>query len=234
MEKIQGYMLEALRNVQVFLDDNHHRLPGINDTGARKRLDEILGDLNHHAKSQAGHKLMAEGETCAQRELRRVLLRDHMLPIARIAKVHRTEMPELHPFRMPAKRIAVERLVAEAHGIAKETRQYHEAFTSLGMPDDFADRLEAAATALAAATDVRAQYRGRRTAATAGIAVALADGRRIVNVLDAFVRRAVQDDPILLASWKQGKRVQRVPRRRSKDNDATLRSVDGEASALSA
>ena len=56
------------------------------------------------------------------------------------------------------------------------------------MPDDFVQQLGAAADAMLNALSERAQSRGKRGGATKGLGTKLAHGRRLVQVLDAFVK----------------------------------------------
>jgi hypothetical protein len=63
---------------------------------------------------------------------------------------------------------------------------------------------------MVASGEERLQSRGRRTGATRGLTAKLAAGRKIVRVLDAFVKSALRDDPAMLANWNAVKRVKRV------------------------
>jgi type VI protein secretion system component VasF len=56
----------------------------------------------------------------------------------------------------------------------------------------------------------RMQSRGLRGGATSGLRQRLSAGRRIVHVLDAFVKSALKDNGPLLANWNVVKRVQRT------------------------
>jgi hypothetical protein len=109
---------------------------------------------------------------------------------------------------LPDKRLNAERLAGEARAIANAALGHADLFIAAGMPEDFGDQLHAAVDAFQSAVGLRASFVGQRAGATHGLARSLAEGRRIVNVLDAFIRRAVRDDPVLLAEWKQVKRVQ--------------------------
>jgi hypothetical protein len=55
----------------------------------------------------------------------------------------------------------------------------------------------------------RTSNRGRRSGATVGLKERLSAGRKIVHVLDAFVKSALKDDPSLLRNWNLVKRVPR-------------------------
>jgi hypothetical protein len=163
---------------------------------------------------QAGSDLAAQGATQRQRALRRALVRDHLTPIARIARVALAETPALEALRLPRGRPTAERLAAAAHGMAEAATPYAEVFLAAGLAADFLGQLHGAADALLASLDHRARSRGRRTGATEGLRATLSAGRRLVHVLDAFVQTALVDNPALLAGWDATKRVQRLPGRR--------------------
>lgn len=209
----QGSILQSLRAVQAFIDANGVRLGGVVTTGARKKLDEAITQLGLHAATQTGSFLEAKGSTQRQRTLRRVLMRDHMAPIARIAAAELPASPEVKPLRMPKGRPTPEQLAAAAQGMADAAAKHTEAFTAAGLPDDFVQRLTTAADAMLDALGDRMQSRGHRSGATKGLKLKLSHGRKVVGILDAFVKSALKDDPALLAEWNVVKRVQLLPGR---------------------
>ena len=91
-------MLESLRSVEHFLDENADKLASVVNTGARQRLTAAIADLSTHASEQTGSNLAAQGATQKKEALRLALLRDHMAPIARIAAADIPNLPELPPF----------------------------------------------------------------------------------------------------------------------------------------
>src|SRR5205085_5327732 len=100
---------------------------------------EILSELAEHTSGQVAHELLTRGETRTQQSLRRVLLRDHMLPVARIAKLHLGDTPDLHALKMPAQRQSVERLASAANGMASAARKHAEVVVASGLAGDFAE-----------------------------------------------------------------------------------------------
>jgi hypothetical protein len=71
-----------------------------------------------------------------------------------------------------------------------------------------------------AAIGDRTQSHGQRKGATTGLKVTLSRGRKIVGVLDAFVKTALKDDPALLADWDVIKRVRIIPTRPTAEEPA--------------
>src|SRR5689334_14739509 len=85
MHFLQELVLETLRRIQRFLDDNDALLGVVNQSSARKRLDETVAQIGSHAVAQVAGRRIAEGETAKQRTLRLALRSDHMRPVAVIA-----------------------------------------------------------------------------------------------------------------------------------------------------
>ena len=213
MQTKQGNMLQSLRNVEVFLDQNATQLAGVVQSDVRQRLTAAITSLQAQVSAQSEGSFGSKGATQKYQALRRALVRDHMMPIARIAAADLPDTPELHPLRMPASGVSVQRLAAAAYGMADTAQKYADIFTRASLPADFAAQLTAAADAMIASIGDRTKSRIVQRGATEGLKNSLAAGRRIVGVLDALVRSRLQDQPSLVASWETAKRVTRVPGR---------------------
>jgi hypothetical protein len=218
MQLIDAYRLAALRGAQQFLADHADRLARVAQTGACRRLYSILADLSMLVTEQAAATLQMRGATRRLHALRRRLMEDHLAPISSIARADLTRAPELAPFRLPRGTPSVERLAGIAHGMARAAAPHAAIFIEAGLPHDFLDRLDAAADAIIEARSARDACRNRVRAATAGIRFRLAEGRRIISVLDTFVRSESRDDDELRAAWLSVRAVPALPgRRRSRD-----------------
>jgi hypothetical protein len=132
-----------------------------------------------------------------------------MAPISRIARSDLPQTPEIEPLKMPRGRPTIEKLSAAAFGMAKAATPFASVFIAAGLPADFVARLDAAADALVVSLSDRAQSQGKRSGATKGLKSQLVSGRKIVHILDAFVKSALKDDPALLANWNAVKRVRK-------------------------
>jgi hypothetical protein len=207
MKLTQAHQLETLRAVQRFLDEHDAKLPGVSATGARRRLDSIITTLDEHAATQVGAGLASQMSTKVQGKRERELRRDHMTPVARIARAELPPNPDLAALRMPRGRLTLSKLAASAHGMAEVAERNRGVFVEAGLLPDFADRLRKAANEMLAARDRRTLRRGERAGATVGLKQSLSAGRRVVSILDAFVQTALADDPTLCASWATVKRV---------------------------
>lgn len=215
MRTSQGSILQSLRAVQGFLDANPSKLGSIKSTGARKNLDEAVLRLESQAAIQTGSFINAKGVTQRKRLLEKELRRDHMSPIARIAKAELPTTPDMRPLRMPHGKPTVEKLVGAANGMADSAAKFADVFISAGLPEDFVARLRAASATLLHSVGERMQHRGQRSGATKGLDLGLKRGRKLVGVIDSLVKTALKDDPALLAEWDVVKRVQLLPTRPS-------------------
>lgn len=208
MQDRQGAVLKCLEDVRRFLDDNAAELPGIAGSGARTRLDDAITTLSGHATNQNGLGVLAQSATQQYGVLRETLLRDHMRPIAKIAAAELPKTPAVEPLRIPRGRLSAAALATAAKGMAKAAEQFSDVFTKAGMPADFIAQLTAASDAMMGALSDRSDSRGKRGGATQGLTVSTTDARRVIHMLDAFVKRAVgNSDPALIANWNMIKRV---------------------------
>jgi hypothetical protein len=213
MQTRQGNMLQSLQSVQAFLEENADALSGVVKTGARQKLAEAIQLLASHRTDQTSSNLASQGATKKQLTLRHALLRDHMQAIARIASADLPPTPEIEPLRMPKGKPTAQRLAAAAYGMAKAAEPFAAQFVAAGLPADFIAQLTAATDAMIASGEERLQSRGRRSGATVDLSAKLTAGRKIVHVLDAFVKSALRDEPGLLANWNVVRRVRRVSTR---------------------
>jgi hypothetical protein len=231
MQTRQGIRLGSLRAVSIFLTTNADRLPDVVNTGARRKFDEILTELEQHAADQEGSTLMTKGATRKLHAQRRALVRDHMLPVSTIAHAEFIDTPEVEPFRLPRGNPTVQKLAASAHGMAKAAEPHAELFISSGLHVDFLQRLDDAADALLASDAERSQRSGKRRGATKGLKTKLAAARRYARVLDALVQSALHDDPVLLATWNSVRHVRRLAGRPPLQANAIAADVPRVASA---
>ena len=210
MRTSQGSEATSLRAVDAFIDRNTTDLGNVVTTGARLKLKANITRLSSHASDQTGSTFEYRSSSINKDSLRRALMRDHMAPIASIAKAELPLTPEVAPLRMPRGRPTNAKLAVAAEGMAKAAAPYASLFIDHGMPADFLDQLNAAAEALNASLADHTDIRARRRTATAGVQATIASGRRLVNILDKYVKTALKDNPVLLEGWNNVKRVDRT------------------------
>lgn len=209
MQTAQGNTLLSLDAVDAFIDDHATALANVVTNGARLKLKAIIADLAAFRSDQTGGALIAKSSTKSKASLRKALMRDHMGPIARIAKSELAQTPEVVSLRMPRGRPTIPKLVSAAEGMAKAAAPFASVFTENGMPADFIDQLNASAESLLAGATTHTSIQGRRKTATNGLQAKLSAGRRIVHVLDSYVQTALKNDPTLLSGWNSVKRVRK-------------------------
>jgi hypothetical protein len=110
-------MLESLRSVEHFLDENADKLASVVNTGARQRLTAAITDLSAHASEQTGSNLAAQGRDAEERGA----------PPGAAARSHGADRPHRrggHP--QPAGALAVANAARQTDGgKARELRVRH-------------------------------------------------------------------------------------------------------------
>lgn len=207
MRSVQGNILLSLQNVQTYLSENTARFGAVISPETQAALDNSIAELTEHAAVQNGHTRVAQGLTGVQRAKRAVLIRDHMAPIARIAKLKLEASPELVALTITKDRPSAERLVALAYGMAKAAEPHADTFISAGCKPDFVQSLRDAADDMLRSLHARAQSRGIVREATSALETKISRARKVVRVIDGFVRSALANDRDALERWKVVKRV---------------------------
>ena len=228
MHYLQELVLETLRRIQRFLDDNVASLDGVNESSARKRLDETVTQMGSHAITQVAGRRTAQGETAKQRALRLALRNDHMRPIAVIAEQKLREQPEFTLLRLPSWNARGPRLTAAARDMANAAAKYTDLFTQEGLPSDFVAQLRTSADQMDASIDVRGQSRGVRAGATSGLKSETKRARGLIKVLDSVVRPKLGTNDELLRQWQVACHIQRA---RSKPNATSTSATATQAPA---
>ena len=198
---------DMLRRVQQFLDSFAAKLTVVNATAARKELDQLVLDMGANESAQAINRLNAKSQTATLAVLRRDLVNGHMRPIATIAAAHLRAVPGFKALQLPQGKVKVAVLLQDATAMAEAARAHQQVFVENGRPENFADALMAAAGAVRASIDSRAESRTTTAGAREGIKATAARAHLVLRLLDAQVKTAFADDPKALASWKSAKRI---------------------------
>ncbi|MDB4899741.1 MAG: hypothetical protein JWN53_1549 [Gemmatimonadetes bacterium] len=212
MQAKQNNKLETLHHIQAFLVENTARLPRLAGAGILRSFDEAVTEISTLAQTQAGGGVAAQGTTRQHRTLRDALVRDHMAPVATIAAVALPSTPELAPLRLPRSRMSAANLALAAHAMADTAEQHQAVFVAAGLPADFGPQLGAAADAMMESLRHRSQTVSVRRGATTSMNARFLAARKVVSVIDRFVRSDLKDQPVLLASWRSVTQVRRTPR----------------------
>lgn len=209
MRTAQGFTLATLRAVDAFIDANAGALPSTAASGKRQLLKKRLADIEHFKERQVASSDLARGMTGRIGQLRKQLVRQQMAEIARVARDDLPDTPEMAAFRIPARRISAERVIAAARGMAEAARHHAGVFTAAGLSPSFIDELSATIDALQSALDRRRQHSADGGGATRNLKDVLVAARRTMDVLDMLVRRDLRDNPTLLEKWISVKRTVR-------------------------
>jgi len=213
MRTTQNAVLGALQGAQRFLDTNDAVLTSTVDfTAARKRLDAVIASFTTHAFDQDASNRSAKGETEKQRQMRLTMRAEQMAPIAEIARRDLRNVPEFGALQLPPRYAKGGAFIASADAMAAAAANNKAALLERGMPADFLDQFQASLAQFKASVTDREEIRSHRMGATKGIAVQEQNGRSVLKVLDALVRRALRGNDALLQTWKGARAIPRQRR----------------------
>lgn len=211
MQTTQNAVLSALLRSDGFLDENAAELAGVDLTGVRKRLADIIASFTTHAVEQSATDRETKGESAKQQQLRVTLSADVMRPIAEIARRNLRAVPEFKSLQMPRRRLGGPSFVASAKGMAEAATIHKDTLIERGMPADFLEHFQAGVAQLEASLNDREKSRTRRMGATKGLVFQEQEGRSVLKVLDALLRRALRGNAALLGTWKGAQAIHRRP-----------------------
>ena len=211
MQTRQHHALFAFANAEAFINANADRLASVTDTGMRTKLSNLIVELKRNALGQGRSTLVAKGITQKHRQLRTILVRDHMNPIATIAAAELPRTPELAPLKKPGGRLTAANLALAARAMAEAAAPFSDVFVTAGRRTDFIAALRAASDAMQDALQHRALILGNRSGATSGLTVRIVAAKKVLRAVDSMVRAALGGDPELLREWSAVKRIRRTP-----------------------
>jgi len=199
---------QSLRRVEGWFAANPDLVAGNPSLGTQvEALKGVVIRLTDHATAQdtqfAQSQLIAKDEI----EKRREVLRHQMAPIAQVGRALRGTVPGIGVLTMPKANASAAVIVTAAEVMAQKAEIYKDVLVENGLPADFIDQLKQAAATLKASIDGRGLARASRVAATRGVKIEVALGRRLVSILDAVVRGLIRSNPAKLAEWEQLKSV---------------------------
>lgn len=212
MRTRQDGVLAALQRAKPFVDDNYNLLSSTVDfTGARKRLDDIVVSFAAYAVDQNANERRVRGEVLKQRQLRDKLRTDQMQPIAEIARRNLRTVPEFKALQMPRQTSTGPAFLASVKGMADAAAIHKATLIERGLPADFLDQFQTALTKLEVSMSDRQKSRTQQMGATRALIAEEREGRSLLKVLDALVRRALQGNEALLGTWEAARAI-RQPR----------------------
>ena len=210
MRSTQATRLARLHATIAFLDEHADRLPAVNRSNARRRLDALAATVSKLAGQQKGSDLSQQSETHRYQELRDDLIQNHIGPIVDIARSVLIDDQSLSVLRMPRGNPNPQKLAAAAEGLAKTVQPHAAAFINAGLEEDFLVRLREASNAMLASYTARTLERASRKGATTGIRVELAAAGTVVRVLGRLVYKEAGADKLLIGTWSSVAEPRRI------------------------
>ena len=224
----QNGVLSALQGAEPFLTEHADALTGVDLVTAHQRLDDVITSFTTHAVEQNANDRTARGETAKQQQLRQTLRTDVMRPVAEIARRDLRTTPEYKALQMP-RHVVGPAFIASANGMLQAATIHKDALISRGMPTDFLDQFQAGITKLEESMSQREKSRTRRIGATQGLLFQEQEGRSVLKVLDAQVRRALRGNAALLATWEAARTIHRRPGGSATTPSTTTQSTTAQA-----
>ena len=208
MRSRQNAVQAALLRAQRFTTENAAQLTNSVDlTVARQRLDAIIASFSTHAVDQDANNRSAKGETEKQHQLRLKLRTEQMQPIADVARRNLRTVPEFKELQMPRRSAKGGAFLASAQAMLNAASIHKDALLERGLPSDFLDEFQASLTKLQTSMSDRDKSKDQRIGATKGLAFQEQEGRNVLRVLDASVRRALSGNAALLETWKSARSI---------------------------
>ncbi len=194
--------LQTLRRAHAFLTAREYDVAMGTLAPHITTLASVVKQLETHAIEQDGRARSIRIRTTAKRDLARVLRKEYLRPIARLARSLFPDDTALQAgFQLPRRKDA-EGLLQAAGGIAERAAEHKERFIAKGLSPDFVERLRRATEQYRDAIVGRGLDVGRRSAASAGLIVDLARGREVVRLIDDMLAPRLASQPELLAEWR--------------------------------
>jgi hypothetical protein len=173
-------------------------------------LGAVVERLEAHAVEQdESHRAVKAGSRESQR-LARALRKEYMQPVSRQGLALFPHDEALREALAMPKARDYEGLITAAQAMAGRVEPHKALFVEKGFEGDFIERLRNAVEAVRESLNEKERRRGRRSAATAGMLEELAQGRKLVRLLDSMVAPRFEDSPNRLAEWRTIARFARV------------------------
>jgi len=213
MNAVQENTLQAFRRMKGWLAAHPELATGsaAADAALLKQVAAFSGvveQLTTRGAQQESATRASRGSTAAAGSLRIELIKNHMQPVADMAKASIPDVVRMTvALRMPRVKVATEKLLNAAEAMAKAGEEYKPALVERGLHTDFVEQLRQVASDYKLAIDTRGQQVASRRGARAGIAAAIADGEKLVLSLSVIINNRLRADSAALAEWNQLKRV---------------------------
>ena len=210
MKGRQKQVVQAFQRVQDLL--TVHPPPTTAAYTVQKQvLDDAIAKLTEHGTDQGAARRLSKAATKRQEALRAKLREQHLAPIAKIARAMLRDVSGIDvALTMPSWNLKTHNLVAAALAFRKVAEQYEAVFIESGRPQDFLAQLDAAIAALGQSGLGQSRNLGTHVGAREGIDQQLKRGRQAVELIDAMMRSAYGDQPVVLGMWRVARRIRGI------------------------
>lgn len=208
MNARQLLLMESIDNASTALKEPEFQTATI--IPLRRRLDAIMVTLRQHLSVQTSAAGQLRGDRGSVMNLKAVLRKKHLLPIARRGKLVLRGYPGIaESLRVPHARADAKTHAAAARRLVKAIRPHSAMLVAEGFSKTFLSDCLRAVKALEDRQANPDTQRNRLARATRSIPDALREGRLIISTIDSHVQAELGDDELAAGRWKSGKRVPR-------------------------
>lgn len=197
---------DAMRRSQDYLDSNAGGVEVLKECEGRKQLDDAVARISASSTQQGTAILQMDGLLSREKALVAELRYRHMQPIATFARARLQGVPEFAALTRSTLRLRTKPLVHAAQAMAAAALPHAEALAKGGFPDCIA-RLIAAADAVTAASEERANTLIGKVRATKEIGEQIQVGRAALAMLHAVVCNQFERDATFMTGWNAARRV---------------------------
>lgn len=200
---------EMLQRVVTFGETHQDLFPAASVGG--QALERVTAAVTQLGKDTVSTMSAARGGRRAKTVARDALV-GRLEAIARSARVMASDEPGFDdPFHLPVPRTD-QALVTTGRVFVRDAEAVKSRFIAYGVPEDFLERLNLAVEEFEQAIRTREEKRGGRAAARASSEAAFASAFDALRKLDVIVINRLQEDPVTMAVWEKGRRVDPVRR----------------------
>jgi hypothetical protein len=206
MRKREHSQLRRFQRVESFVTEHATPVAGRRLDGVLGRLRSIIGRIQRAAAEHDAVRRQSTRKTREERSLLAELREDHMLRVSQIA-ASGTDTPKglARALRPPHKRTAMYKTVMAARAMVGVAAAHADWFVSQGLERDFVRKYRAAIADVERLAPERDALLQRQIRASAAVQLELQKGKRLVQALNAVLRRDLKTQPELLATWQKTK-----------------------------
>jgi hypothetical protein len=206
MNQNQQRQLDAFRRAQNFLDSHAGEVAVLKNCEGRKQLDDAVAQIGASNTEQGTSIRQMDGLLSRQHALVSELRSRHMQPIATFARARLHGVPDFAALTRSTLRLQPKPLVHAAHAMATAAAPHADILAQGGFPDCIA-KLNAAADAVTAAMEDRANTRVTKVRASKELHDQVQRGVKALTMLHAVVNNVFGHDATFMAGWKSARRV---------------------------